>query len=159
MLLWIQTAVAMDVMLTLSPATGGALRETLRCTVTDVKKGELLTLPAQSVGESTVVPMVEIGGVGHWGVVWLSALRVTSSAGDYPGLISIAQPDKGLQTRIPCEISSTCQHTYTRDEQSMTLSITASGDAPGSAMPEELIWKTTSWYREAREVDCEPVAN
>lgn len=150
-------ASAMDVTFTLSPVPGGLLTERLQCTVTDVKKGELLSLPAQDIAGSEVVPMIEIGSVGPWGVVWQSALRVKTSGGsEYPGLVSIARP--AAAARRPCPIGSTCIHTFERTEQSMSLSIAASGSAPGSAEPDELIWRTTSWYRQAREIACPPLA-
>ncbi|MFT5684002.1 MAG: hypothetical protein ACI8RZ_004937 [Myxococcota bacterium] len=151
---------AMDLTLTLAPAPGGVLSQTLQCTVPDVKKGELLALSAQTLGASQVVPMVEIGSVGTWGVVWLSALQVKSSGGtDYPGLVSMARPTRASTPQRPCAIGETCVHTFDRTEQSMTLSIAAAGSAPGSAEPAELVWRTTSWYREAREVVCSPLAN
>ena len=154
MLLWMQAAMAMDVEVTLAPGEGGVLSQTLRCTATDVKKGELLSLPAQQLGESQVVPMLEIGGVGPWGVSWLSALRIsTAGDGEYPGLVSIAQPAR-VQQATPCAPGQTCTHTFDRREHSVLLSVTASGEAPGSAEPEELIWRTTSWYRQTRPIDC-----
>ena len=45
------------------------LAQTLLCTASDVRTGELPALPAQSIGEGTVVPLVEIGSVGSFGVV------------------------------------------------------------------------------------------
>ena len=154
MWIWIQSAMAMDLAIVLEP-TDGALSEPVHCSVSDVRQGELLTLPAMVLGEATVVPMVEIAQLGQWGVLWLSALRVTTVAGDYPALMSIARPDRGLETRRPCVMQATCRHTYTRDEQSMTLSMTASGSLQdATAEPGEIIWKTTSWYRPAREVVC-----
>ena len=155
MLLLLRTAMAMDVDITLAPGAGGVFAQTLQCTAAAVHKGELLALPAQSLGGSTVVPLIEIGSVGVYGVVWLSALKVTTGGdAEYPPLISIARPaDAGAA--VPCAPQQTCTHTFERAEQSLVLSIVASGSAPGSAMPEELIWRTTSWYRAAREVDCE----
>lgn len=154
MLLLIQAAMAMSVTLTLAPGSGGILSQTLQCTASDVHTGELLALPAQSIGESTVVPMVEIGSVGEYGVVWLSALKVTTRGdAEYPSLISIARP-ADVSAAVPCARAQTCTHSFDRAEQSLTLSMTATGSAPGSVMPEELIWRTTSWYRAAREIDC-----
>ena len=77
--MFVPLAFAMDVTLTISPAPGGLQTEALQCTVTDVKKGELLALPAQTIAGSEVVPMIEIGSVGPWGVRWQSALRSTTS--------------------------------------------------------------------------------
>jgi hypothetical protein len=156
MLLLTTVALAMDVTLTLSPAPRGELTQTLHCAVDDVKKGELLALPAQLLGGSHVVPLVEIGSVGTWGVVWLSALQVTTAGGDdYPGLVSIARPMRSSVSPRPCPVGETCVHTFDRAEQSVSLSISASGSAPGSAEPTELIWRTTSWYRTPREVTCQ----
>ena len=155
MLLLLQTAMAMDVTITLAPGDSGVLAQTLQCSAADVRKGELLALPAQSLGESTVVPLVEIGSEGAYGVVWLSALKVTTGGdAEYPPLISIARP-VDASASVPCAPGQTCTHSFDRAEQSLLLSIVASGAAPGTALPEELIWRTTSWYRAVREVDCE----
>ena len=154
MLLLIQTAMAMDVTITLAPARGESAAQPLQCLAQDVRKGELLALPAQSIGGSTVVPLIEIGSVGAYGVVWLSALKVTTRGdAEYPSLISIARP-ADVSAAAPCAPEQTCAHAFDRAEQSLTLSMTATGSAPGSAMPEELIWRTTSWYRAAREIAC-----
>ncbi len=152
--LLVPLAAAMDVTLTIAPAPGGLHTETRLCTVTDVKTGELLALPALTIGGSAVSPMVEIGSVGPWGVVWQSALRVVTSGDDYPGLVSIARPDRTAAPQGPCPIGARCVHTFDRAEQSLRLSIEAAGSAPESAEPAELIWRTTSWYREARAVAC-----
>ncbi|MDG1480043.1 MAG: hypothetical protein P8R54_10660 [Myxococcota bacterium] len=153
--LLIPLAAAMDVTLTMDPAPDGLHTETIQCTVTDVKKGELLALPTLTIGGSEVSPMVEIGSVGPWGVVWQSALRVVTGGDDaYPGLVSIARPARTAAAQGPCPIGVSCVHTFDRAEQSLRLSIEAAGSAPGSAEPAELIWRTTSWYREARAVAC-----
>ena len=155
-LLLTTAALALELTVTVSPGEGGALAQALTCTAGAVKQGELLSLPPQQVGQSTVVPLLEVGSQGAWGVVWLSALRVQSAGGpDYPGLISIARPDRGQDLSRPCALGETCTHVYTRDEQSMTVSVLAAGVSSGVEVPEELIWRTTSWYREAREIACQ----